>query len=234
MKFVKCCLYSILIVLLIIILIKTINALRYEGFDENVKAEETNIVEEPEKTEEEKEEEVAIKEIEEHVESKQEDKNIITQIVDKVSDIVNTNTTIVSQEPTTNIEGKQKDINIVPNVYDSVSSTIMDGPKLNKSEVLSPWYQAYGVPEKDNYLIDLGCENQDCGSFRFARSNSSGACGSPQYPVPFKLRVDPSICANKDKYLPNPYMGDNSWDSVGQSCQTKENLDALAGRGGNA
>lgn len=242
MKFLKCCLYSILIAILIIILIKSVNYLRTENFENGTIAENSETIEEIKpketKTEEIKPEETKTEEI---INNQISEVSIgvnptINNIAEEIAEPVDSTKTvdIAEQNVTTNIESKQEEIVIKPKFIDPEKSTIMDGPKFIPTELLNPWSQAYGEPGKDNYLIDLGCKNQDCGSFRFARGNSCGACGSPQYPVPFKLRIDPSICKNKDKYAPNPYMGSNGWDNSGQLCQTKENLNMLANRGGNA
>lgn len=62
----------------------------------------------------------------------------------------------------------------------------------------------------------------------------SPACCTVQWPVPFKLDSDPLVCAQKDKFVPNQYMGNNNFQNAGCMCATKEQIDFLRSRGGNA
>ena len=153
--------------------------------------------------------------------------------------IVTTNEepTIVTtnEEPTvvTTMEEQQKDIPIIPKYVDSVSKTIADGTKFIPQSTLSPWANGYmGNNVDSSFMINLGGNDLDQGSGRFSRRSPS--CCSSQYPLPFKLKVDNEVCLNKDKYVPNPYMGNDNWTNAGCMCMTKDNMIQLATRGGNA
>ena len=87
------------------------------------------------------------------------------------------------------------------------------------------------MDQTNNYLLDTG-DDKDGGSMRYTKR--SPACCAPTYPPPFKLRVDPTICKDKDNYAPSPYTGSDNWTNAGCACVTKKNLRHLAHRAGNA
>lgn len=133
----------------------------------------------------------------------------------------------------TTLEGGQEDILTKPKYVDETTKTVMDGVKFNKQSVLSPWASGYmGNNADSGFMINLGGDDLDQGSGRFSRR--SPACCSPQYPLPFKLKVDDAVCLNKDEYVPNPYMGNDNWTNAGCMCMKKSNMEKLATRGGNA
>lgn len=119
---------------------------------------------------------------------------------------------------------------IEPKYYDAKTATIIDGVKVIPHSLLSPWANAY-MTQTNNYMLDTG-DDLDGGSMRFTKR--SPACCSPTYPPPFKIRVDPTICKDKDNYVPNPYTGSDNWSNAGCACATKKNILKLAHRGGNA
>ena len=119
---------------------------------------------------------------------------------------------------------------IEPKYYDAKTETILDGVKVIPHSLLSPWANAY-MSQTNNYLLDTG-DDLDGGSMRFTKR--SPACCAPTYPPPFKIRVDPTICKDKDNYVPNPYTGSDNWSNAGCACATKKNILKLAHRGGNA
>lgn len=119
---------------------------------------------------------------------------------------------------------------IEPKYYDAKTDTIIDGVKVIPHSLLSPWANAY-MTQTNNYMLDTG-DDLDGGSMRFTKR--SPACCSPTYSPPFKIRVDPTICKDKDNYVPNPYTGSDNWSNAGCACATKKNILKLAHRGGNA
>lgn len=119
---------------------------------------------------------------------------------------------------------------IEPKYYDAKTETIIDGVKVIPHSLLSPWANAY-MGQSNNYMLDTG-DDLDGGSMRYTKR--SPACCAPTYPPPFKIRVDPTICKDKDNYVPNPYTGSDNWSNAGCACATKKNILKLAHRGGNA
>lgn len=119
---------------------------------------------------------------------------------------------------------------IEPKYFDAKTDTIIDGVKVIPHSLLSPWANAY-MTQTNNYMLDTG-DDLDGGSMRFTKR--SPACCSPTYSPPFKIRVDPTICKDKDNYVPNPYTGSDNWSNAGCACATKKNILKLAHRGGNA
>jgi len=119
---------------------------------------------------------------------------------------------------------------IEPKYYDAKTETILDGVKVIPHSLLSPWANAY-MSQTNNYMLDTG-DDLDGGSMRYTKR--SPACCSPTYPPPFKVRVDPTICKDKNNYVPGPYTGSDNWSNAGCACATKKNILKLAHRGGNA
>lgn len=242
MNFGKCLIYGIVIGVLIIILIKLIKSIK-ETFDETI--EETTEVKETETTSE------PTKETSEPTETKEikSDEGIISTIKSFVvgdkpqasaaeqSESVKPDTELVEAVNESELEGKSDDLTILPKFVDTTTSSVMDGVKLIPQKSVDAWQDVYMNSDNDNsFMIDLGGDdkatNKDQGSGRF--NDRSPACCSPQYPVPFKLKVDKQILKDSKEFVPNPYMGNNNWMNAGCTCMKKVNASKLAKRGGNA
>lgn len=242
MNFGKCLIYGIVIGVLIIILIKLIKSIK-ETFDETI--EETTEVKETETTSE------PTKETSEPTESKEikSDGGIISTIKSFVvgdkpqasaaeqTESVKPDTELVEAINESELEGKSDDLTILPKFVDTTTSSVMDGVKLIPQKSVDAWQDVYMNSDNDNsFMIDLGGDdkatNKDQGSGRF--NDRSPACCSPQYPVPFKLKVDKQILKDSKEFVPNPYMGNNNWMNAGCTCMKKVNASKLAKRGGNA
>lgn len=242
MNFGKCLIYGIVIGVLIIILIKLIKSIK-ETFDETI--EETTEVKETETTSE------PTKETSEPTESKEikSDEGIISTIKSFVvgdkpqasaaeqTESVKPDTELVEAVNESELEGKSDDLTILPKFVDTTTSSVMDGVKLIPQKSVDAWQDVYMNSDNDNsFMIDLGGDdkatNKDQGSGRF--NDRSPACCSPQYPVPFKLKVDKQILKDSKEFVPNPYMGNNNWMNAGCTCMKKVNASKLARRGGNA
>lgn len=242
MNFGKCLIYGIVIGVLIIILIKLIKSIK-ETFDETI--EETTEVKETETTSE------PTKESSEPTETKEikSDEGIISTIKSFVvgdkpqasaaeqTESVKPDTELVEAVNESELEGKSDDLTILPKFVDTTTSSVMDGVKLIPQKSVDAWQDVYMNSDNDNsFMIDLGGDdkatNKDQGSGRF--NDRSPACCSPQYPVPFKLKVDKQILKDSKEFVPNPYMGNNNWMNAGCTCMKKVNASKLAKRGGNA
>ena len=242
MNFGKCLIYGIVIGVLIIILIKLIKSIK-ETFDETI--EETTEVKETETTSE------PTKETSEPTETKEikSDEGIISTIKSFVvgdkpqasaaeqTESVKPDTELVEAINESELEGKSDDLKILPNFVDTTTSSVMDGVKLIPQKSVDAWQDVYMNSDNDNsFMIDLGGDdkatNKDQGSGRF--NDRSPACCSPQYPVPFKLKVDKQILKDSKEFVPNPYMGNNNWMNAGCTCMKKVHASKLAKRGGNA
>lgn len=242
MNFGKCLIYGIVIGVLIIILIKLIKSIK-ETFDETI--EETTEVKETETTSE------PTKETSESTETKEikSDEGIISTIKSFVvgdkpqasaaeqTESVKPDTELVEAVNESELEGKSDDLTILPKFVDTTTSSVMDGVKLIPQKSVDAWQDVYMNSDNDNsFMIDLGGDdkatNKDQGSGRF--NDRSPACCSPQYPVPFKLKVDKQILKDSKEFVPNPYMGNNNWMNAGCTCMKKVNASKLAKRGGNA
>ena len=242
MNFGKCLIYGIVIGVLIIILIKLIKSIKetfYETIEETTEVKETETTSEP------------TKETSEPTESKEikSDECIISTIKSFVvgdkpqasaaeqTESVKPDTELVEAVNESELEGKSDDLTILPKFVDTTTSSVMDGVKLIPQKSVDAWQDVYMNSDNDNsFMIDLGGDdkatNKDQGSGRF--NDRSPACCSPQYPVPFKLKVDKQILKDSKEFVPNPYMGNNNWMNAGCTCMKKVNASKLAKRGGNA
>ena len=240
MNFNKCLFYGIVIAILIIILIKLVKSVK-ENFDELQEPKEVLVEEKP---------------LEEKVEDIKEDKGLLSSFVNKVKDVAETvkdkivgddeeqqpqpipNIKETEEQPASlNTEGQQEKLNILPKFVDKLSSSVQDAVKMIPQETETSWQDIYMNEKNDNsFMIDLGGEdrktNKDQGSGRF--TDRSAACCSSQWPLSFKLPVDPEIMKNKGDYVPNNYFGSNNWQNAGCKCLLKTNANKLFHRGGNS
>lgn len=124
-------------------------------------------------------------------------------------------------------EGLENVSQPVPPYVDPKSNTIMSGSGfLPPTAVIPPWGdQTYGESNEltQEELANMSVHYDMC----------SKACCSAQFPPPFKLSQDESVCLNKDSFEPSSYMCNNSWQDSGCVCMTKGQSEYLASRGGN-
>lgn len=86
------------------------------------------------------------------------------------------------------------------------------------------------VIHPDSFLLDDG----NGGKSGLHTNLCSKACCSSQYPLPFNLKFEQSVCENKNNFVPNNIMCNNAWQDSGCLCLTKEQANNLYSRGGNA
>lgn len=235
MNFGKCLIYGIVIGVLIIILIKLIKSIK-ETFDETIEetteVKETETTSEPTETKEIKSDEGIISTIKSFIVGDKPQASAAEQ-----TESIKPDTELVEAINESELEGKSDDLTILPKFVDTTTSSVMDGVKLIPQKSVDAWQDVYMNSDNDNsFMIDLGGDdkatNKDQGSGRF--NDRSPACCSPQYPVPFKLKVDKQILKDSKEFVPNPYMGNNNWMNAGCTCMKKVNASKLAKRGGNA
>jgi len=126
-------------------------------------------------------------------------------------------------------ELKDEDIKIKPTFFDAGSGTIMSGTDFIPTKYLSLWYQAYTGNLKNYDLLDDG----EGGAAGLQYNQCSKSCCSPQYPLPFDMPVDESVCMNNDNFVPTNYTCNNAWQDSGCVCMTKHQADFLSDRGNN-
>lgn len=132
--------------------------------------------------------------------------------------------------PEHQMETKVENLPNKPQFYDSGSGVVMASPEMEKPDFVSPWYQAYTGNLNNYYLLDDG----EGGAAGLQYNYCSKSCCSAQYPVPFKLKEDPEVCANKSEFVPTNYTCNNAWQDTGCVCLTKKQSEFLGSRGGNA
>jgi hypothetical protein len=127
-------------------------------------------------------------------------------------------------------EHTQGDPVIVPPVYDPISKSVMSGIGIQRPKLESPWGSIYNKSKlQSKYYLDDGAKGTAGLNFNLC----SKSCCSQQWPTPFKLKHDPILCANKDKFVPTNYMCNNAWQDSGCVCMRKKQGTHLNDRGGN-
>jgi len=112
---------------------------------------------------------------------------------------------------------------------DPKTGTIIDGPGFEKGDV-------EGVPQEvmenipsNYYYLDDGAS----GEYSIVNNLCSKSCCSEQWPLPFKQKMDPYVCANKSQFVPSSYFCSNSFQDAGCLCLTKDQSQFIANRGGS-
>lgn len=120
---------------------------------------------------------------------------------------------------------------IIPPFVDN-NGTLMDGYNyVPQKDYVPAWGENYGVAETiDNNDLADG----QGGSYTLSNNICSKSCCSNQYSTPFNVPEDSFVCNNKDEYVPNNYVCNNSWQDAGCLCLTKNQYEFINSRGGNA
>lgn len=119
---------------------------------------------------------------------------------------------------------------IEPTFFDRTTGTMMTGVEFSqplKWEDNTKGQDAYKGSFDTNYFLDDGNEGKSGLLFNLCDKS----CCMPQYPLPFNLE-DNGILAGGD-YVGSNYTCNNSWQSAGCVCMTKEQKEFLENRGGN-
>jgi len=128
---------------------------------------------------------------------------------------------------------KQADINIKPEYYDDYTRTVQSGQEfMHQKNMYTPWgtltdkgniFDDNDESDKGPNLTDMSLNTNQC----------SIACCSDQWPLPFKMPVENSLCGSKDDYVPTNYYCNNGWQNSGCLCMTKEQESYISNRGNN-
>ena len=100
---------------------------------------------------------------------------------------------------------------------------------LEENNIIDPILGANGSVPPSYYLLDDGAE----GTMSIQHNLCSKSCCGVQYPPPFNVSKDPYVEANKDKFVPNKYYCNNSFQDSGCLCMTKDQSQFFQTRGGN-
>jgi len=162
---------------------------------------------------------------------------IVSNVVPESIPIVPSPTTItpnvmvsVKQETKPILEQPESKVFEREVITDDIKKYIMTG-----SGFIEPTFDPFEklpikVPPPDSYLLDDGAS----GTMGLHTNLCSKSCCSEQYPLPFKMRHEPSVCKNKNNFVPSNLMCNNAWQDVGCLCLTKDQASFLATRGGNS
>lgn len=143
----------------------------------------------------------------------------------------NNGNTDESMETQENISPEQEEGNMVKDMpyVDPKAGTTLDGPGFEKGEVEDSYQESpNGIPS-NYYFLDDGAD----GEMSIQHNLCSKSCCGAQYPTPHKLKHDPYVCQNKDKFTPSNIYCNNSFNDSGCLCLSKKQASFLYNRGGN-
>lgn len=112
--------------------------------------------------------------------------------------------------------------------FDPKTGTMMDGPGWI-DPILEQTEPSKGNTPANYYLLDDGA----MGKMSIQNNLCSRSCCSAQWPTPFKMKHDPYVCANKDKYIPTHITCNNVFQDSGCLCLDKDQAAFITNRGGN-
>lgn len=130
---------------------------------------------------------------------------------------------------------------IKPLVYDKNTGVITAGSAFVglPEEIIPPWGSNTFInfkssPENNGFVTIDGLDDGDNRSVIIGNNMCSKSCCSQQYPTPFQLDHDIKVCNSTDKFVPNSYKCNNTWQDSGCICLTQKQKEFLESRGGNA
>lgn len=127
---------------------------------------------------------------------------------------------------------QQQDITIQPSSYDVDTDIIQSGTGfIPQKNYFTPWGTIIQVKDmvdgsqvlSESAVTDYTMNSNQC----------SIACCSDQWPVPFKMPVDKTLCESNDEFVPTSYFCNNGWQNSGCLCMTKQQSEFLNARGSN-
>jgi hypothetical protein len=139
---------------------------------------------------------------------------------------------VVSNEPT--VYEQREPPMIEPPSYDSDTMAIQSGSDyIPQKQYFTPWGTIMKVgdvlsSDGEPVFSDASLANN---TMNF--NQCSPSCCSDQWPVPFKMPVDKTLCGSKDEFVPTSYYCNNGWQDSGCLCMTKKQSDFLQTRGSN-
>lgn len=116
-----------------------------------------------------------------------------------------------------------------PFIDERTGSVIMDGRDFIQKQKFDVNEPAISSLPEDYYFLDDGSK----GKMSIQHNLCSRSCCSEQYPTPFKMKHDPYVCQNKDKFVPSQIMCNNTFQDSGCLCLTKDQAEHIYNRGGN-
>lgn len=158
------------------------------------------------------------------------DDNTVDQEMDN-SNVVDETNNGLSEEVTSNMAklGEPGNLDQIPPSVDPKTGIIMDGPGFEKSDIEGAYIEGpSGVPS-NYYFLDDGAG----GEMSIQHNLCSKSCCGEQYPTPHKMKHDPYVCANKDKFVPSRIFCNNTFQDSGCLCLSRKQAQFLYNRGGN-
>ena len=91
------------------------------------------------------------------------------------------------------------------------TGSLIDGPGFERGDVEGVTQESMATIPSNYYFLDDGAG----GDMSIQHNLCSKSCCSAQWPVPFKQKMDPYVCNNKDQFVPSQIMCNNSFQDSG-------------------
>lgn len=116
-----------------------------------------------------------------------------------------------------------------PSYVDPKAGAVMDGPGFEKGEIDDVYKESPNSIPSNYYFLDDGAD----GEMSIQHNLCSKSCCSEQWPSANKMKYDPYVCQNKDKFVRSNIFCSNSYNDSGCLCLNKSQASFLYNRGGN-
>ena len=129
-----------------------------------------------------------------------------------------------------------------PTSYDPTTGSMMTSPDFIPQKIETAWEHVEPAWSTSSTKSQSNSDFDKVGAFESATNlgkntmafnSCSKSCCSKQYPLPFKMPVNPEVAANMKDFVPSRFTCNNYWEDAGCLCITKDQSDNLAQRGGN-
>lgn len=108
-------------------------------------------------------------------------------------------------------------------------SSLADGPGYEVGPMDEANQSAFANIPSNYYFLDDGAG----GEMSVINNLCSKSCCSEQWPLSFKMKHDPYVCQNKDKFVPSNMFCNNSFQDAGCLCLGRNQSKFLMTRGNN-
>lgn len=96
------------------------------------------------------------------------------------------------------------------------TGSLIDGPGFERGDVEGVTQETMSMIPSNYYFLDDGA----AGEMSVQHNLCSKSCCSAQWPVPFKQRMDPYVCGNKDQFVPSNLMCNNTFQDSGLTARS--------------
>ncbi len=130
------------------------------------------------------------------------------------------------------IVGENFDSHITTSTYDPETQSIQSGHLFIPQPIYISAQGEYISATKDSEMKDATEAGVMIpGNYGIDSDICSKSCCNNQWPLPFKIPIEESVCNSKQDFFPSNITCNNSYDDAGCLCMTKKQKDILENRG---